>query len=180
MVHHHHGRRRQSRLFNRMPINGETLLAESLTSGASKPASGLATTVRSPSDPIDCPLPPRLAPPSTAACAPTEMIFYLRFAPDPQSLNPSHCSIAHSSDQHSSFDRTQNSSFECYTTFWPLDCARAVWQFPFPMTGKMESHVKQALGLILIVSGTFHWRCRRGGGDFHAAGPGTRRTARLR
>jgi hypothetical protein len=31
MVHHHHGRRRQSRLFNRMPIIGDTLLAESLS-----------------------------------------------------------------------------------------------------------------------------------------------------
>ena len=31
MVHHHHGRRRQSRLFNLMLLNGELLLAESLT-----------------------------------------------------------------------------------------------------------------------------------------------------
>ena len=30
MVHHHHGRRRQPRLSNRMPIIGDTLLAESL------------------------------------------------------------------------------------------------------------------------------------------------------
>jgi hypothetical protein len=30
MVHHHHSRRRQSRLFNLMPLNGETLLTESL------------------------------------------------------------------------------------------------------------------------------------------------------
>ena len=32
MVHHHHGRRRQSRLFNLMLLNGELLLAESLRS----------------------------------------------------------------------------------------------------------------------------------------------------
>jgi hypothetical protein len=31
MVHHHHDRRRQSRLFNLMLLNGELLLAESLT-----------------------------------------------------------------------------------------------------------------------------------------------------
>jgi hypothetical protein len=34
MVHHHHGRRRQSRLFNLMLLNGELLLAESLSSVA--------------------------------------------------------------------------------------------------------------------------------------------------
>jgi hypothetical protein len=31
MVHHHHSRRRQSRLFNLMLLNGEFLLAESLS-----------------------------------------------------------------------------------------------------------------------------------------------------
>ena len=36
MVHHHHGRRRQSRLFNRMPIIGDTLLAESLIPACNK------------------------------------------------------------------------------------------------------------------------------------------------
>jgi hypothetical protein len=32
MVHHHHGRRGQSRLFNLSPLNGELLMAESLMS----------------------------------------------------------------------------------------------------------------------------------------------------
>jgi hypothetical protein len=31
MVHHHHGRRGQSRLFNLSPLNGELLMAESLS-----------------------------------------------------------------------------------------------------------------------------------------------------
>src|ERR1019366_930332 len=62
----------------------------------------------------DWPSPPRPVQPSCAVCAQTVMSSTCGTLLIPKP-NPSFSSTARSSE-HSSFDRTQNSSFECYTT----------------------------------------------------------------
>jgi hypothetical protein len=75
----------------------------------------LATTEKSPSVPTACISPPRRAPWSSAAYAPMAMSSTCAMPLTPRP-NPSGFSTAQSSKPLSSFDRTHNSSFECYTT----------------------------------------------------------------
>ncbi len=86
-----------------------------LTFGVSKPASGLTTTAKSPSAATASQAAPHRAPPPYVACAPRAMSSTCAMPLTP-SPNLSSSSTAQSSKPRSSFDHTQNSCFEGYTT----------------------------------------------------------------